>query len=211
MVASVDGLATDAQGLSGGLGGMADQRAYRAQRALADVILVGAGTLRAEGMGPHTVHASVAGRRRADGRPLPAAMAVVSRSLDLDPDSRLFTAAEVPTIVVTCTAAPPEGRRRLEQVARLIVAGEHTVDPGDAVAQLRALGFAHVLSEGGPQLNADLLKAGVVDELCLTLAPRILAAEGKRIVPSAPGAAVALQPGGIAEDDGEIFLRYLVR
>lgn len=210
MVASVDGLATDAEGLSGGLGGPADLRAYRAQRALADCILVGAGTLRAEGMGPHVVHASVAERRREDGRDSPAVMAVVSRSLDLDPQARVFSEARVPTVVVTCPAAPADRRERLAQVAHVVVAGDETVDLVAAVAQLRALGLPHVLSEGGPRLNADLLRAGVVDELCLTVAPRLLAADGRRIVAAADGAGVDLRPSGVAEEDGELFLRYAV-
>src|SRR5690554_3365426 len=84
MISSLDGEITDSEGRAGGLAGPGDRAAFRAQRAQADAILVGAGTARTEGYGPHRLHPSVAARRRADGWTGPAAIVVVSLTLDLD-------------------------------------------------------------------------------------------------------------------------------
>jgi riboflavin-specific deaminase-like protein len=220
MVASVDGRVTDRDGVSGGLGSAGDLAAFRAQRALADAILVGAGTVRAENYGPHRIHRSVAQRRRADGRERPASIVVVSMSLDLDPGSPLFAEAAVPTIVITSASSSPERRERLSAVGEVIVAGDGRVDLTCGLAQLRSRGLAHLLCEGGPILNTALLQAGLVDELCLTLAPRLMDGRGKRIVedsavpaptvPAVPTGSTTLALTGLGEHGDEVFLRYRI-
>lgn len=211
MIATVDGGVTDANGLSGGLGGVGDRAAFRAMRALADAVLVGAGTVRAEGYGPHRIDASVVGRRRADGRPAPAAIVVVSESLQLDTAAPLFTEAVTPTIVVTCAASPPDLRRRLQDAGDVIVAGDTHVDLAAAVDELRRRGLNSIVCEGGPTLNARLLAAGLLDELCITLAPRLLGRDTSRIISATSGVAAAeLSLSGVACADDELFLRYLV-
>lgn len=210
MVTSLDGAVTDAQGRSGGLGGSGDREAFRALRAHADAILVGAGTARAEGYGPHRVRADVAERRRADGRAQPAAIVVVSRSLDLDVTSPLFTEAVTPTVVLTCGAAPEHRRRAVAQAGGVVVAGGDEVDLPAGLARLRDdLGAVHVLCEGGPTLNAALLGAGLADELCVTLAPALVDGGGPRL------AGTLAEPAHLAlvaafEHDGELLLRYRV-
>ena len=208
MVASLDGRITDRAGRSGGLGGAADRRVFRALRALADAVLVGAGTARVEGYGPHVVDPSIEGRRRADGRAHPAAVVLVSGSLDLDPTSRVFSQALTPTIVLTCASASADRRARLAEVAEVEVVGQTGVDLEAGLARLRARGLAHVLCEGGPSLNTALLRAGLVDELCLTLAPQMVGGADTRI--ASVEAAVGARLAGIACDADELFLRYEV-
>lgn len=210
-VVSADGSATDERGRSGGLGGPGDRALFHAQRAHADGVLVGAGTTRAEGYGPHRPSPDLAARRAADGRPEPAAIAVVSRSLRLDLDAPLFRAAATPTVVVTCAAAPPERRAAAARAGRLVVAGDERVDLAEALRLLRAEhGLATVLCEGGPALTAGLLAAGLVDELCLTIAP-VLVGEGVRLVPRLDGR-VGLDLTRVATADSDLYLAYrLVR
>jgi len=209
-VVSADGSATDEQGRSEGLGGPGDRALFRALRAHADAILVGAGTARAEGYGPHRMRPDLAARRGADGRPEPAAVVVVTRSLDLDLDAPLFTAARTPTVVLTCAAAPPQRRERAAGVARLLVAGEEAVDLAEGLRLLRAeTGAASVLCEGGPVLTRDLLDAGLVDELCLTVAP-VLVGTGARLVEGLERR-VDLELQRLATDDGDLYLGYGVR
>jgi riboflavin-specific deaminase-like protein len=214
MVASVDGRVTDAHGRSGGLGSDADLAAFRAMRAMADAILVGAGTARTEGYGPHLIHASVAGPRLADGRDQPAAIVVVSASLDLDPASRLFREAATRTVVLTCAAAPPGRRAALAEVADVVTAGTDRVDLTDGLARLHQRGLAHVLCEGGPRLNAGLLAADLVDELCLTIAPLLLLGEGPRLVEPYGAAGLAgdhtLALLALGRVEQELFARYTV-
>lgn len=191
MIASVDG-ATAVEGLSGGLGGSADRKVFAALRSLADVVVVAAGTLRAEAYGPG-----------------PVPIAVVSGSLQLDWDTPFFTAATHRPIVVTHGRAPGEAVRRAERVAEVLVAGDGEVDLAGAVQRLGERGFEHVLAEGGPSLNGALAAAGVLDELCLTVAPRLVAGDAKRILTGRTlAAAPDLTLWSLCEEDGYLFLRY---
>lgn len=211
MVASVDGRITDAHGRTAGLGDAADLAVFRALRALADGILVGAATARIEGYGPHRLHASVAQRRRDDGRPRPAPIVVVSRSLELDYDSPLFTEAETPTVVLTCAAAPADRLARARLAGVVVVAGETKVDLTVGVERLREQhGLVHLLCEGGPILNGELLEEGLLDELCLTVAPSLAGTQVRALTP-------VLTRGhdldllSLCEQDGSLFARYGVR
>src|SRR5256885_322788 len=127
MVASADGAAWRA-GRTGPLGGEADRRLLSMLRALADVVVVGAGTVRIEGYGPVQRGPSWGNLR--DGRPPTPPLAVVSRSLDLDFDGPLF--AEAHTIVITCSAAPQDRMTVCRKVADVIVAGDEAGDGGGA-------------------------------------------------------------------------------
>jgi riboflavin biosynthesis pyrimidine reductase len=193
MIGSVDG-ATAVDGLSGGLGGSADRKVFAALRSLADVVLVAAGTVRAESYGPAKVP-----------------IAVVSGSLRLDWDTPFFTAAMARPIVVTSARAPAGAIKQAAAVADVVVAGDTEVDLGDAVAQLGERGYAHVLAEGGPTFNGALAGAGLLDELCFTFAPVLVSGESKRILAGPP-----LQPPrrlvlrSLCEEDGYLFFRYRV-
>ena len=210
MVSSVDGAVTDEHGRSGGLGEAADREVFRILRAHADAILVGAGTVRTEGYGPHRLRADLAARRREDGRQAPAAMVVVTRSLELDLRAPLFTEARTPTVVLTCGAASAERRRALAEHARVLVAGEHDVDLAAGLAALRdELGAAQVLCEGGPGFNSALFAAGVVDELCVTVAPTLVDGDGPRLAAQL-GRRVDLRLVAAYEQDSELLLRYAV-
>jgi riboflavin biosynthesis pyrimidine reductase len=196
-VASVDGAVT-IDGASAPLSSPADRALFHLLRSLADVVLVGAGTARAENYG---------GAREADGRTPP--IAVVTRSLLLDPESRLFTEARIRPIVVTCASAPAERRAELSGIADVIVAGDDDVDFDIALDELTARGLLHVICEGGPHLFGSLAGAGRLDELCLTVAPVIAGGTAGRIVQGlTPQVAQTMRLGHVLEDDGNLFLRY---
>ncbi len=196
MIASADGTAT-VDGRSGGLGGPADRLVFGLLRSLADVIVVGASTVRAE-------------RYRPIVEPRPTPIAVVSRSLDLDWASPLFAEATAPTIVLTCEAADPEQRRRAEAVADVVVAGGESVEPALALAALAERGHAVALCEGGPTLLGAVIAADLLDELCLTVAPTLVLGDGPRIALGATSTAPAtLTLASVVEDEGFLLLRYL--
>ncbi|CAN5777973.1 pyrimidine reductase family protein [soil metagenome] len=208
MVSSIDGRVTDGDGRSGGLGGDGDWEVYRALRALADGVLVGAGTARTEGYGPHRLTAELAALRRDDGRPGPAAIIVVSRSLDLDPSTRLFAEAKTPTIVVTCKASMARIDDALAEAAQIVVAGDDEVDLADGLRQLdERFGISRIVCEGGPVLNTAMLAAGLVDELCITIAPLVTGGDGPGIV-APPAVATGLDLRSVCEQDGEMYIRY---
>lgn len=211
MIASIDG-AIAVDGTSGGLGGDADRRVYDALRSLTDIVLVAAGTVRAEGYGPARLSEEARAARAARGQsPLPR-IAVVSRSLDLGWEDRLFrdAAPGARPLVVTCAAAPEAALRRAGEVAEVVTAGDATVDLGAALAMLGRLGARSVLAEGGPRLNAALAAAGVLDEVCLTISPRLVGGDARRILagPADGGPIARMRLHSVCEDDGFLFVRH---
>ncbi|MCS5719906.1 pyrimidine reductase family protein [Herbiconiux sp. CPCC 205763] len=198
-IQSVDGSATLA-GRSGGLGQPADKVVFDVLRGVSDVVLVGAGTARAEGYGALTATDELVRWRLAQGLPAHPTMALVSRSLNLDSESDLFTRAFARPIVFTVPPAPADARARLSEVATVIDAGDggtagaggaggaaERVDPLLVRRELIARGLPQVLCEGGPRLFGDLIAADLVDELCLTLSPVLEGGAGPRIASPAPG------------------------
>ncbi len=211
MVASVDG-ATTLDGRSGGLSGGPDRQLFHVLRSIADVILVGASTVRVEGYGPAEPAPGFATLRIDLDQPPAPVMAVVSASLDLDPASALFTEAIVPTIVLTCEDSPAERRAALAEAAEVLVVGKERVDVAAAVDALVERGHRRLLCEGGPHLLGQLVAADRLDELCLTLSPLFvgdpvpgLLAGGLRAKDARP-----LRLGQLLEQDGVLFARYLV-
>lgn len=211
MVASIDGAAT-VDGVSRGLGQDGDRAAFRALRAAADLILVGAGTVRAERYGPPKVASEVAAARHERGQADRAGIAVVSRSLDLDLEGRLFT--EDPSwrpIVVTSLVADPDKVTALEETgAEVLVAGDDLVDLSAAVERLRTLGYGRILGEGGPSLNGQLLADGLVDEIFLTVAPSLVGGQANRIVTSRTASPTRMDLLGVRRHGNEVLLRYRV-
>lgn len=207
MVASVDGGATDAEGTSGGLGGEGDLMAFRALRAVCDVVLVGAGTARAERYGPARLTEAQRRRRHDRGQAPEPVVAVVTRSLDLDGAEALWEGDRAPTIVTT-TSADREALQRLrERGCDVVLAGEEDVDPRAAVVGLRERGLPRVLCEGGPGLNGALLAADVVDRVHVTVAPLLVGGDAGRIV-AGPAVAHGLRLVGVREHDGDLVLAY---
>ncbi len=205
MVLSADGSATSG-GSSLPLSTDADKQGFRTLRAVCDVVLVGAGTARAEDYGPVPLREPTRAWRRGHGRSERPPLALVSRSLGLDPAMRCFT-GEVRSLVVTCAAAPADRRAALAEVADVVVAGEDRVDLEAALAQLAERGLGRVLCEGGPSLLGDLAAAGLLDELCMTLSP-LLAGSGPGLLATALPRPLPLHLLHVLEEDGSLLLRY---
>lgn len=213
-VSSVDGAAT-ADGVSGGLQTPGDNRVFAALRDLADVVVAGAGTVRTEGYGVAKLSARRTAVRVELGLAARLPTAVVSRSLRLDPTAALFTdaPAEARTIVLTCTAGDATVRSALTEVADVVICGDDDVDLAVARRELENRGLTRILSEGGPTLFGDLARAGVLDELCLSLSPLLSGPGARRIIAGElwPDGPRHLDLTGLLEEDGALFLRYRVR
>ncbi|MEU6547424.1 pyrimidine reductase family protein [Streptomyces sp. NPDC046859] len=210
MVSTLDGAAQH-EGRSQPISCAADMRVFGTLRALADVVVVGAETVRQEGYRPARARAEFAEARAAAGQGPAPAIAVISASLDLDFGLPLFTSPLVPTLVLTGAAAPADRVAEAERAgARVVVAGDGAgVDPARAVGALAGLGHTRLLTEGGPRLLGQLVAAGVLDELCLTISPMLTAGDAQRI---AGGPAVAVprrfELVSLLEEDGFLFSRY---
>lgn len=207
-VASIDGAATEA-GLSGGLSGQADKRVFDILRRLCDVVLVGAGTLRAEGYGPMRLDPASVRWRRANGLVDQPVFAIVSGALRLDPTSTVFTEAPVRAIVVTVGASSPTKKEALSRVADVVVCGEETLDAAGMLAELAKRGLRQVLSEGGPTLFGTLLEADCVDELCLTISPLLEGGDASRIAAGTLTQARGMTLRHVLVSDSTLMLRYL--
>jgi 5-amino-6-(5-phosphoribosylamino)uracil reductase len=210
MVSTLDGAAQHG-GRSQPISCAADMRIFGTLRALADVVVVGAETVRQEGYRPARARAEFAAARQAAGQGPAPAIAVVTASLDLDLSLPLFTSPLVPTLILTGAAADPGRVAAAEEAgARVLTAGEGTgVDPARAVRALAGLGHTRLLTEGGPRLLGQFVAAGVLDELCLTVSPMLTAGDAQRI---AGGPSVTLPRRftlkSMLEEDGFLFTRY---
>ena len=210
MVASVDG-ATHVEGKSAKLGGEFDRVIFFALRSLPDVIMAGAATIRTENYGaPKPSEAAKAKRREANTAEVPR-MATISNSLDLDPKSRLFEETHTPPIVFTSATAPEKKLKALEPVAEIHRHRSESVDMTLAMTQLREMGTKILLVEGGPMLNAQLLNAGLIDEVNLTVSNQLVGGDSKRVIEGANPATVPLELSHIWEDGGDLALRYLLK
>lgn len=202
MVSTADGktLIAPRGSTAAGVGGPTDQMLMRRIREAADAVMLGAGTLRPEG----------------GAYPPRLWRAVVTRSGDLPLDNRFFTEAPGRAIVFAPETLPPETRERLGTRAQVRIVGETTVDIQAAVGLLRAeFGVERLLLEGGPTLNFELFQAGVVDELFLTLAPKIKGGAHLPTVVDGPGLperqVIALDLLSLYRDGSELYLRYHVK
>jgi riboflavin biosynthesis pyrimidine reductase len=211
MIVSVDG-GTSWNGVSGGLGGPADKAVFGVLRSFADVVLVASGTMRAEHYGPAVTEPRFRDARRERGQSAAPRIAVVSRTCAFDWSAPFFTAATERPIILTVSSAPDAARAQAAKVADVIIAGDDEVDLDRAIREIGSLGAGNVLAEGGPTLNGELAKAGLLDELCVTLAPLLASGDAKRII--AGSTLAALEPLGlcsICEQDNYLFLRYRPR
>ncbi|MFC5928319.1 pyrimidine reductase family protein [Cryobacterium melibiosiphilum] len=205
-VASLDGAAT-LDGVSGGLGTPADRAVFNTLRALTDVILVGAGTVRAEGYGGPLLSEADAAWRVAQGFAPQPPLAIVSGRLDLDPGHPSLAEAVVRPIVVTHAGSPVERRAALAEVADVLVCGAEVVEPRLVVAALAARGLTQILCEGGPSLVGALIEADAVDELCLTLSPVLEGGAAGRIAHGGSAARAMTLVHALPEGD-TLLLRY---
>jgi 5-amino-6-(5-phosphoribosylamino)uracil reductase len=214
MISTLDGSATGGDGLSGTIGGAADKMVFTVLRGLADVILVGAGTARAEGYHLPAPQPEFADRRHTAGQHPAATLALVTRSGKIPPDMEAVAAvgdgSASTVLVVTCAAADVDALRGRLGPDRVVVAGEEDVDPLLAAAQLAARGLPRILLEGGPTLLGRFIGAGRLDELCLTLSPLLAAGDGPRIAHGPPGS-LRVRPAHLVECDGVLLGRWLVQ
>lgn len=207
MIGAADGRAT-VDGRAGGLGSPADRSVLRELRTAADALLVGSATLIAEGyatlLDPPQQEA-----RLARGRPREPVMATISRGLD----PRLFDVplfAEEGQRLLVCTESPDAIPPHAADVEVLrMEAG--TLSAAACLRRLRAdAGARVVVSEGGPTLLHELLAEGLVDDLVLTVAPALVAGDGRSVI-NGPvfDPPLALELRDVLRGEDHLFLHYV--
>jgi len=210
MIASLDGAATGADRHSGTINGAADQRVFRVLRAAADVVLIGAGTARAEGYTTLDVPPALGAARAARGQRSGLELAVISATGALP--AALLDSGRPPLIVTVADRPDLDGLRARIGADRVVVAGESRVNLAAAMATFAARGLVRVLAEGGPRVLGDLLGAGLVDEVCLTWSPLLVGGPAPRIVDHAPwlSPAIAAKPAHLLHADAVLLGRWLI-
>lgn len=212
MITSLDGGATD-DGRSGGLAGSGDRALFNLMRQSADVILVGAATVRIENYGGAQLSAAQRQVRQSRGQAEVPPIAVVTHTADFAHDARLFATAEVAPMVLTCRESVDEATRRLGTLAEVIDAsGAETdrVDPHTVLAIFAERGLLRVLTEGGPSLLSLLIEEDLLDELCLTIAPILVSGSARRIASGDGLAHTRMRRSHLLTDDeGYLYTRYV--
>lgn len=208
MIATADGRAS-LEGRTASLGNRADRELFHALRAISDAVLVGASTVRRERYGRIIRDPDVRARRLRAGRTEEPLAVIVSQSLHLSPELPLLATPGARVVVLTGgDGEVPPCRASVEYIRE---PGDGGVDLTRALARLRErFAVDAVLCEGGPRLNADLLEAGLVDELFLSVSPKLAGgADALRIVHGAELAPPReLELISALESDSHLFLRY---
>lgn len=207
-VSTLDGAVQGPDAKAASISDTADKRMFALLRSLADVVVVGAGTARAEGYAPVQPHEVDQDLRQRRGLAAVPSIALVSRSIEVTED--LLRGGEAPTLVFTtanATSARVDEARDLG--ADVVVAGDEVIDSNALVDHLSARGLQRILLEGGPQLMRSFVAAGRCDELCLTLSAMLVGGDRHRLL---RGGAVDpptdLQLRHLLEEDGTLFCRY---
>ncbi|WP_181578180.1 dihydrofolate reductase family protein [Arthrobacter sp. AQ5-05] len=209
-VSSTDGAAS-IEGLSGALGTAPDHRVFMLLRRLADAIVVGAGTIRAEGYEGELLDAASRAWRLANGMPERPLLVVVSGRLDLDVHSALFTKNPGKILLLGSGSADPGRAAALGAVAEVVSAQAPgpAIDPRWIIETLHARGLRVIHSEGGPTLLADFQRADALDSLCVTYSPVLAGGDGPRISRGQQGDEPRhLGLNLLLEEDGTLLAEY---
>lgn len=200
---TADGRAT-IDGVSGPIGSSTDTEMLSRLRRRFDAVMIGAGTMRAERYGRIAADPEVRARREADGLPADPLVVLVSGRLDLPWDAPLFTEGGRVLIFTASEAEPPQTTTPVE-----VVRHEGAVNVSEALRQLRAEHEVRALiCEGGPHLHFQLQDEGLVDDLFLTLAPKLAGGEAPRILEGPLHGVAELDLAWLLEEHSELFLRY---
>jgi riboflavin biosynthesis pyrimidine reductase len=203
---SLDGAITGPDGRSATVNSEADHVVFELLRALSDVVVVGAGTLRSEGYTPIGVVMRWRATRSALGLANGLPLVCVSNRGDVPP--KLLGGAPGAVLLATHTAAAGLAQAR-EQLGpdSVLICGDTAVDDPQLIDQLVARGWTRILTEGGPHLLSSMVAAGVLDEICLSVTPVVVGGRGRRITTEA-AVPTGYAPRVLVEQDGTLLGRW---
>jgi len=203
---TVDGRAT-LHGRSGPIGSKSDTEMLVCLRTRVDAVMIGAGTMRAERYGRPIADPGKRGRRERRGFSQDPLLVIVSGRLDIPWDAPVFEDRGARVLIFTTSDTEPP-----DTVAEVrVVRHDGSVDLGEALRYLRSQrGVRALLCEGGPRLHAQLIDAGLVDELFITHAPKLAGGDGPGLAVGLPELERPLEVLWLLDEDGELFARYRV-
>jgi 2,5-diamino-6-(ribosylamino)-4(3H)-pyrimidinone 5'-phosphate reductase len=214
MAVSADGKISTRRRETFSLGSPEDRHLMDVLRARSDAVLIGSRTLQLDGWAIRVRDADIRGARVAKGRGPHPVNVVVSTALDLPARAQFFTHPGTQKLVITTRAASAARVKRFEKLADIVVLPRRRIRPADVLAALAERRMRRILVEGGGELNYSFFEAGLVDELYITVTPRII---GGRQAPSPvdgggflKDSQVQLQLVSARRREDEVFLRYKV-
>ncbi|MFW2383455.1 MAG: dihydrofolate reductase family protein [Acidimicrobiales bacterium] len=207
MVSSMDG-AIAVDGLSGGLGGPADVTMFMALRSVADVIIVGAGTVRDERYKPPQPGETALGLRRGRNQSDRPLVAVVTSSGRLPQDLPLFSDPTYRPLIIAGADPDQDALDRIADLADIERTTSDSVGPEEALSVLHKLGHRIALLEGGPRLNGAFVEADCVDEWNLTISPNLVGGTAGRASRGESGVLNAFVVEHVLTADGLIFVQW---
>lgn len=208
MVTTLDGAAAGPDGLSGSISSAVDKSVFNAVRRLAAAVLVGAGTIRAEGYGPMRAKPADAESRAAAGLAPAPVLAIVSGSLDLDFTGELFRDSTMRPLVITGSGHDAERAASAREHCDLVATEEERPTAATLLQILEDRGLRHVVCEGGPTLLESLVAADLLDEADITVSPTFA---GTAETPRTPGLAsvAGFELAHVLHAESFLMCRYL--
>jgi 2,5-diamino-6-(ribosylamino)-4(3H)-pyrimidinone 5'-phosphate reductase len=212
MAISVDGRITTRRREQIALGTRHDRHLMDVLRARVDGVIVGAGTVRHDGY-PVLVRDPNVRRRTGAGRSPHPVNVVLSRGLDLPLNRPIFERGDIHRLIYTTRAAPAARRRRFEKVAEVVVLPTKGIAPSTVLRDLYARGMKRVLMEGGGELHFAFAREHVVDEIYVTVTPRLIGGDAPSLLDGKGFLKkdhLKLKLVSTRRVDDELFLRYRV-
>lgn len=211
-VSSIDG-SSQADGLSGALGSPGDRRVFALLRRLADVILVGAGTVRAEGYEGQLLSEQDIAWRTAQGMSPQPILALVSHGMNIESTAPVFTQSPVPIVLFTSVQVNDEQRRSYGANVSIIQVGESdgACNPADIIEYLSGNGYGFIHAEGGPHILGQFATAGQVDSICVSYSPVLVAGDGMRIAVHDQQTFQQFGLSSLFEEEGMLFCDYRLK
>jgi riboflavin-specific deaminase-like protein len=208
----------DGRGAVGGkstpVGSEVDHRLMRNIRYNVDAVLVGAGTLRSEDL-TLTIDEPLTKRRRERGLKEQPLSVLLTQSGDVPADRKIFQASEGNLLVFAGAHASQGNLAKLSRLAAVRPATDTDVLEPEKIIETLAdeFGVRRLLVEGGPSVNRSFLEACLVDEVFITLAPKITGGDPRSLVDGEPLPLDATSPSlvSIHLSDSELYLRYRLR
>lgn len=207
MLTTLDGAIAGTDGLSGSISSATDRLIFSEVRRLADAILVGAGTIRAERYNPMKARPEYQEARAAAGLQPAPVVVIVSRSLDLPWQDPLFHESAQQPIVLTGSHDPSSSAVKRAQ-AYADVQQVPDLEARTIIGALHARGLSRIVCEGGPSLLTQMVAADLIDEYDITLAP-ILSGNGHGLVEGLLGGITRLNLAQAITDEGFVFTKYV--
>ncbi len=214
MAMSVDGKISTWRRESIALGSPEDRHTMDVLRAKSDAVIIGSRTLALDGWPVRVRDREIRLRRSRRGLPPHPLNVVMSTALEMSPRCQFFRHPKTQKLVITTRAAPQSRIRRFAQCAEVLVLPGKRVRPGRVVDVLHSRGMNRILVEGGGELNFSFFKEGLVDELFITITPRVLGGSAAPTPVDGRGflsrSQIPLELVSSRRRGDEVFLRYRV-